>query len=103
MLLEETLDKVILKPVELFVLKYLLLILVENALEHTLTNLSEGEVLVVLADGEIDVITQYEFLEHPHQNLLEAKNLLVKISLPQRLALDVETIKDLHKLKYEAG
>lgn len=80
----------------------LFLILIQNALEYTLAHLGECKIFIVLTNSKVDVITKDELFKDLHQYFLEPENLSVKVSLSQRLALNVKTIKYLHELEDKA-
>ena len=66
MFFEKLLNKSILLPINLLVGIDEFLVLIKNALENHLTNSREWLILIVLTNGEVNVISLNEFLEHSH-------------------------------------
>ena len=83
--LEELLDERENCFVQFLVLRHVLQVLVEDALEDLLADLSQRLVLVVLANSEVDVLAPQEVQHHTHKYFQILVDLFVPVVVPQWL------------------
>lgn len=79
MILEEFFDKRVQLPIQLIVCMQGCEVLADDTLEYKLTNVRERLIVVILANGKVDVPTGYETVHHANEYLDVFVYLLVHV------------------------
>ena len=102
MVFEEFFNERVQLPIQLVICMQGCKVLTNDALKDELTDVRERLIIVILADGEVDVATGYKTVHHTNEHLDIFVNLFVHIILLQRLSLRRQALKLLHELYHEA-